>query len=63
MADHVVSHHPTMPGAGKTSQAVVTTRCLKDSLHASIMTIVLSLCKTLKSGGYTNSPDHECNSD
>jgi hypothetical protein len=22
MADHVVGHHPTMPGAGKTAQAV-----------------------------------------
>jgi hypothetical protein len=26
-----------MPGAGKTSQAVVATRCLEDSLHASII--------------------------
>jgi hypothetical protein len=26
-----------MPGAGKTSQAVAATRCLEDSLHASIM--------------------------
>jgi hypothetical protein len=29
-----------MPGAGKTSQAVVAARCLEDSLHASIMTVV-----------------------
>jgi ornithine cyclodeaminase/alanine dehydrogenase-like protein (mu-crystallin family) len=36
MADHVVSHHPTMPGTGKTSKAIVATRCLEDSLHASI---------------------------
>jgi len=40
MADHVVGHHPTMPGAGKTAQAVHSTRRLEDSLHASIMTIV-----------------------
>ena len=41
MADHVVGHHPTMPGAGKAAQAVVATRRLENSLHASIMTIVL----------------------
>jgi hypothetical protein len=37
MADHVIGHHATMPGVGKTAQAVVTTRCLKDCLHASIL--------------------------
>jgi hypothetical protein len=37
MADHVVGHHPTMPGGGKTSQGVVATGCLEDSLHGSIM--------------------------
>ncbi len=47
MADHVVGHHPTMPGAGKTAQAVVATRRLENSLHASIMTIVPCLCKTM----------------
>ena len=47
MADHVVGYHPTMPGAGKTAQAVVTTRRLENSLHASIMTIVPCLCKTM----------------
>jgi hypothetical protein len=36
-----------VPGAGKTAQAVVATRCLEDSLHTSIMTIVPSLCKTI----------------
>jgi hypothetical protein len=46
MADHVVGYHPTVPGGGKTSQAVVATRCLEDSLHASIMTIAPGLCKT-----------------
>jgi hypothetical protein len=34
MGDHVVGHHPTMPGVGKTAQAVVATRRLEDSLHA-----------------------------
>src|SRR5712672_1336835 len=43
MADHVVGHHPTMPGAGKTAQAVVAARRLENSLHASIMTIVACL--------------------
>jgi hypothetical protein len=36
-----------MPGAGKTAQAVVATRRLENSLHASIMTIVPCLCKTM----------------
>lgn len=47
MADHVVGHHPTMPGGGKTSQAVGATRRLEDSLHTSIMTMVASHCKTM----------------
>ena len=47
MADHVVGHHPTMPGVGKTAQAVHSTRHLEDSLHVSIMTIVPRLCKTM----------------
>jgi hypothetical protein len=34
MANHFVGQHTTMPGFGKTSQAVHTTRGLKDSLHA-----------------------------
>jgi hypothetical protein len=58
MADHVVGHHPTMPGAGKTAQAVVATRRLENSskrlnraggnlLNASIMTIAPCLCKMM----------------
>jgi len=47
MADHVVGHHPTMPGAGKTAQAVHSTRRLENSLHASIMTIVPCHCNTM----------------
>src|ERR1035438_8968420 len=45
MGDHVVSHHPTVPGVGKTAQAVDATRRLEDSLHASMMTILPCLCK------------------
>src|SRR5882724_8866757 len=51
MADHVVGHHPTMPGAGKTTQAVVATGGLENSLHASIMTIVPAVCKTTANHG------------
>jgi hypothetical protein len=29
MANHDIGHHPTMPGVGKTAQAVFATRCLK----------------------------------
>jgi Family of unknown function (DUF6603) len=47
MADHVVGHHPTMPGAAKTTHAVASNRRLEDRLHASIMTIVPYLCKTM----------------
>jgi len=47
MADHLVGHHPTMPGAGKAAQAVVATRRLENSLHASIMIIVPCSCKTM----------------
>ena len=39
MADHVVSHHPTMPSAGKIAQTLDATRGRKHSLHASMMTI------------------------
>ena len=40
MADYVVGQHPTMPGSGKTPQAVDAARCLEDSAHASMMTSV-----------------------
>src|SRR5262245_35009049 len=39
MSDHVVRHHPTMPGVGKAAQTVVAACRLKDSLHASMMTV------------------------
>jgi len=31
MVDHIVGHHPVMPGVGKTAQAVNSTRCLEDN--------------------------------
>jgi hypothetical protein len=33
MGDHVVSHHPTMPGVGKTAQAVDAAHRVEHSLH------------------------------
>src|SRR4029077_9217056 len=50
MADNVVGHHPTMPGIGKTAQAVLATRRLKDSLHGSMMTIGPTACKGIAGG-------------
>jgi len=44
-----------MPGIGKTAQAVVATRRLEDSLHASMMTILPCLCKTGKFSWATSS--------
>jgi hypothetical protein len=41
MGDHVVSHHPTMPGVGKTAQAVVATGGLEDGLHDSILHVTI----------------------
>ena len=35
VADDVVRHYSTVPGARKTSQAIDATRGLEDSLHAS----------------------------
>jgi hypothetical protein len=51
MGHNVVGHHPLMPGASKTTQAVVATRCLEDSLHIPMMTILSCLCKTLTPAG------------
>jgi hypothetical protein len=45
MGDHVVGHHPAVPGVGKTAQAGDATSRLEDSLHASMMTILPYLCK------------------
>jgi hypothetical protein len=55
MGDDLVGHYPTMPSAGKTSQAVLATRCFEDRLHISIiMAIVPSLGKTMdRSAGIT----------
>ena len=53
MGHNVIGHDPLMPGGGKTAQAVVATRCFEDSLHVPIMTILLSLFKTLTPRGFT----------
>src|SRR5215475_10979084 len=55
MGNHLVVHYPTMPGVGKTPQAVVATRCLEDSLHRSMMTTGLSVCK-MEVAGETQGP-------
>src|SRR5579863_2574725 len=47
MGDHLVGQHSAMPGVGKTAQSVVTPRRFEDSLHASIITLLLCLCKTM----------------
>jgi hypothetical protein len=51
MGHDVVCHHPIMPGVSKTAQPFVATRCLEDSLHAPMMTILSWLCKTLTPAG------------
>jgi hypothetical protein len=53
MADYLAGHHPTMPGSGKTAQAVDAARCLEDSAHASIMTSVPRPGKTTAAAGST----------
>src|SRR5262249_42722497 len=47
MRHDVVGHYPIMPGVSKTAQAFVATRCLENSLHGPMMTILSWLCKTL----------------
>jgi hypothetical protein len=51
MGDDLVSHHSTMPGGGKTAQAIASTRRLKDSLHSYIMTTVPRLRKRIAFAG------------
>src|SRR6516165_558998 len=53
MGDHIVGHHPTMPGAGKTAHSVHSTRRLEDCLHPCIMTIVLRLGKAMAGGEFS----------
>jgi hypothetical protein len=53
MADYFVGHHPTMPGSGKTAQAVNAARCLHDCAHASMMTSVPRLGKTTAAASST----------
>src|SRR5262249_52151321 len=59
MADHLVGHHPAMPGVSQTAHAVHSPRCLENSLHAAIMTIVSYLGKTL-AGFLLLSPPLSC---
>src|SRR5215471_18407993 len=47
MGDHLIGHHPTMPGVGKTAHAVVATRRLEDTLHSSMIASLPCLCKTM----------------
>jgi hypothetical protein len=47
MGHDVVRHHALMPGVSKTAQAVGAARCLEDSLHVPMMTILSCIRKTL----------------
>jgi len=51
MGHDVIGHHPLVPGVSKTAQAVVATRCLEDSLHVPMMTILSCMRKTLTPPG------------
>jgi hypothetical protein len=57
MGHDVVGHHPIVPRVSKMTQAFVATRCLEDSLHEPMMTILSWLCKTPDAGGFTG-PRH-----
>jgi hypothetical protein len=47
MCDDVVRHHPTVPGVGKSAQALDATHRVEESLHASMMTILSCLHKAI----------------
>ncbi len=51
MGDHVVRHHPTVPGVSKSAQALNAAYCVEESLHAFMMTILLGLHKVIHSRG------------
>ena len=53
MADYFAGYHPTMPGSGKTAEAVDAARCLKDSAHTSMMTSVPRPGKTTAAASST----------
>jgi hypothetical protein len=55
MGNHVVVHNPAVPGVGETAQAGDATRRLEHSLHASMMTILLCVCKLSSSSATTAS--------
>src|SRR5580704_1397182 len=48
MGDNIVSHNPTVPGVGKTTQAVDAAGCREHSLHIAIITILALLDKAIK---------------
>jgi len=58
MADYFVGFHPTMPGSGKSAQAVDASRCLKYSAHASMMTTVRCPGKTKAAATSTRLRSH-----
>jgi len=45
MGHDVVGHHALVPGVSKTAQTFVAARCLEDSLHVPMMTILSRLRK------------------
>ena len=51
MGDHLVRHHAAVPGVGKTAQAVHATHRFKESLHASMMTILPRQYKAIQNRG------------
>ncbi len=46
VANYFVGHHPAMPGCGKATQSIATSRGLEDGTHASMMTMCLNASKT-----------------
>jgi hypothetical protein len=51
MSDHIVRHHATVPGVGKSAQALDATHRVEESLHASMMTILSCLFKAIQNRG------------
>src|ERR1700744_5730322 len=47
MSDNLVRHHSTVPGVGKSAQALDATHRVEESLHASMMTILSCLFNTI----------------
>jgi len=58
MRNHLIVHHPPMPGSSQTPHALHPTSRLEDALHSLIMTIAPGLCKPLATNPYRQSPIH-----